>query len=154
MKPPKTLPTQKELFNLFDYNKETGELTSKTDAATVYRDNTHRYIKVLLNGQHYLAHRIIWKMITGNDPVNVIDHINRVRDDNRIDNLQDITQLVENVIKDIKKGSGVYPYKGQSPKKWMARPRIDGVLTYLGLYYTEAEALQAVTNHITGAASV
>jgi hypothetical protein len=37
------------------------------------------------------AHRVVWKLITGNDPQGVVDHINGIRDDNRPDNLRDVT---------------------------------------------------------------
>ena len=37
------------------------------------------------------AHRIAWAIVTGNWPLNEIDHINRVRDDNRWVNLREAT---------------------------------------------------------------
>lgn len=34
---------------------------------------------------------MIWKIVTGYEPVGLIDHINGVRDDNRFENLRDVT---------------------------------------------------------------
>ena len=44
-----------------------------------------------VNGRYYYNHRLIWKMTTGKDPVNVIDHIDGNPSNNNADNLQDIT---------------------------------------------------------------
>lgn len=49
------------------------------------------YRRVRLLGQSWAEHRVIWKMVHGVDPVGVIDHINGIRDDNRIANLRDVT---------------------------------------------------------------
>lgn len=44
------------------------------------------------NGSKLQVHRVIWKMVKGNDPVNVIDHIDGNPLNNDPKNLQDITQ--------------------------------------------------------------
>lgn len=48
------------------------------------------YRKGAVFGVIYAAHRIIWKMETGQDPQD-IDHINGCRSDNRFTNLRDVT---------------------------------------------------------------
>lgn len=51
--------------------------------------NSKGYIDVKLQGKMYKAHRIIWEMHNGEIPKGMqIDHINRVRCDNRIKNLR------------------------------------------------------------------
>jgi len=44
-----------------------------------------------IGGQVYMASRIIWKLVHGYDPVE-IDHINRVKTDNRLINLREATR--------------------------------------------------------------
>ena len=50
------------------------------------------YISVYYKGLNLKAHRIAWVIYHGGWPDNVIDHINGVKTDNRIENLRDITQ--------------------------------------------------------------
>lgn len=54
-----------------------------------YVSNKDGYIRVMLDGKGYLAHRIIWEMHNGQIPNGMqIDHINHIRNDNRIENLR------------------------------------------------------------------
>jgi len=52
--------------------------------------NSDGYTTIRIDNRAYLAHRLIWKMHHGTEP-NVIDHINRNRNDNRIENLRNCT---------------------------------------------------------------
>jgi hypothetical protein len=47
-------------------------------------------VLIRLEGIGYLAHRLAWVYMTGEQP-DVIDHINRERDDNRFSNLRNGT---------------------------------------------------------------
>jgi hypothetical protein len=49
--------------------------------------DTHGYLQGCVFGKVYRAHRIIWKMVTGEDPPADIDHDNGKRSDNRWKNL-------------------------------------------------------------------
>ena len=73
----------------------------------------------------------------------VVDHINTIKTDNNLDNLQIITHR-ENCSKD-KKGSSKYTgvswYK--SSQKWRAEIKINGKGKYLGYFKTELEASEA-----------
>lgn len=51
------------------------------------------YLGGQLEGRWYRAHRVIYAMCHGKWPANQIDHINGVRDDNRISNLRDVTHV-------------------------------------------------------------
>lgn len=50
---------------------------------------SRRYVKI--NHKIYAVHRVVWKMFTGEDMYEVIDHINRNPLDNRIENLRTAT---------------------------------------------------------------
>ncbi|EBO0868488.1 HNH endonuclease [Salmonella enterica] len=50
------------------------------------------YLMVSINKKLYAAHRLAWIISHGEWPSMQIDHINRVRSDNRIKNLRDVTR--------------------------------------------------------------
>ena len=50
------------------------------------------YYQTGIKGSYYQNSRIIWKMINGKDPDQVIDHIDNNKTNNNISNLRDVTQ--------------------------------------------------------------
>lgn len=60
--------------------------------------NQYGYVAITLadRGRYrkVLAHRVIWALKHGEWPTQVIDHINHVRNDNRIENLRDVSYAV------------------------------------------------------------
>lgn len=94
--------TQARLRELLQYNPETGIFTwlqrragkaQKGSIAGRYHPSGHRIIRVDVTS--YYAHRLAWIYVHGHIPDGlVIDHINNVRDDNRICNLRPVTQKV------------------------------------------------------------
>jgi hypothetical protein len=99
------LPPLEVLLDRFDYNPETGVLTHKNPKSNGVKADTvagyltgQGWLRVKVDDRHYRVARIVWKMYHGGDPPKnmVIDHINRVRTDNRIENLRCCT-FSENV---------------------------------------------------------
>lgn len=87
--------TQSELKYLLSYDPETGIfiwLVSKPPRISVGSIagcvNKIGYYQITINRKQYLAHRLAWVYMTGEWPPNDIDHINGVRNDNRISNLR------------------------------------------------------------------
>lgn len=101
--------TPEELRDLIDYNPDTGAFiwrerhddgspaTRKFNARyagnPVYLEPHYGYSRIGLNGgrKRYKAHRVAWAIHYGEWPEDQIDHINGVRDDNRIANLRCVT---------------------------------------------------------------
>lgn len=94
---------------LFDYNPETGHLTWRRKEYGADEPNSTidlwpgkqagcwtsaGYISIIVDGKPKQAHRIIWAHVHGAPPSNCIDHINGVRDDNRISNLRDVSRAM------------------------------------------------------------
>jgi hypothetical protein len=77
----------------------------------------------------------------------VIDHINNIKTDNRIENLQLISHR-ENCSKDKKGGSSQYVgvYWAKNANKWAARIRINGKNPHLGYFTNELLASEAYQN--------
>ena len=76
-------------------------------------------------------------LVTGEDPESLfIDHINRDKTDNRIENLR-LSTNAENLCN--KPTKGAYLFRN----KWRAQIHLKGKTKYLGSYATEAEAVEA-----------
>jgi hypothetical protein len=141
--------TYSELKQLFDYNSgnlirkiRTARCTKIGDiAGTVDIDG---YISVLINGKRYKAHRLIWMWHHGEFPEKNIDHINRNRADNRIENLRECSpsENAQNRKVPVSNTSG---YMGVTflHGKWVSRIMIDGVRHNLGWFDSKEEAHQA-----------
>lgn len=89
-----SLPTIERLHELFACNPETGAVTRKINRGPwkagqrVGRVSTKGYIQVYVDGTCIQLHRVIWAMCKGKWPEGQIDHINNIKDDNRLANLR------------------------------------------------------------------
>ena len=91
------LPSTDRLRELFDYSPETGELIRMTptsnrgkfgEVAGFVGKNSYLYASV--DGKTYPLHRLVWQW-HGKAPADFIDHIDRTRSNNRIENLRSAT---------------------------------------------------------------
>ena len=94
--------TQKELKRLFSYDPLTGQFTRKSLPSTRGRFTKSKlvgckgkngYLTIRIDYKLYLCHRLAWLYIHGEFPIECIDHINGVRDDNKLVNLRDIPKI-------------------------------------------------------------
>lgn len=111
-------------------------------------EDGHIYRKVRVNGRQYLAHRLIWELLTGVQLTfdQKIDHINGNTLDNRISNLRVCTNTQN--AQNIHARRGMYSQlKGvtfhKRTGKFVAQIRVNGVSRWLGSFLTEEEAARA-----------
>jgi hypothetical protein len=145
--------TQEILREHFRYEPETGHLFwAKTNAKKTrnlidrigFRDRDG-YLVVCTNlsgkPKNYRVHRLIWIYLHGQ--INhEIDHINGIRDDNRLCNLREVTHQQNMMNRRAHKSEnlrGIYKAKGKTPS-WAAAINCNGKRYYLGVYKTPEEA--------------
>ena len=141
------------LNELFDYDKETGNLiwknkpAKKVKAGAIAGSATDNgYIKITINQKKYRAHRLVFLMHKGYLP-KTLDHINGDRKDNRIENLRPATVSQNAMNRDIssKNKSG---YKGvwwdKHKNKWRAVIKTSGERIHLGYFANVEEAGQVM----------
>lgn len=133
--------------NLLDYNKDSGELSWKCGKKAGFISE-HGYLRVVINSQTFMAHRIAWLMHTGKNPTGSIDHINGIKSDNRIENLRDVSHSVNQQNKRSAHGKtktgvlGVTFYENRK-KPYMAMINVNGKNKYLGFFETKEQASSA-----------
>lgn len=156
---------------LLDYDSETGLLTWKARTpdlfqATERRSAEHKcdnwnakcagrvagcphgngYLRVGIFGVDYFAHRVIWLIVTGEWPVDQIDHINLDRSCNRWANLRLATSSQNGANKAHRRGSASR-FKGvhwdRLTSKWRAQAQVMGKRMHLGSFATAEQAASA-----------
>lgn len=144
--------TQKILKKFLDYNPETGVFVWKVSTSKKIKpgdiagsESPSGYITIRLNHKYYLAHRLAWFYVNGEFP-GIIDHIDRVKNNNRINNLRESTAQ-QNQANRTKTKSNKTGYKGVSfiskVNKYRADIKINKKCYYLGLFNTLEEAAEA-----------
>ena len=97
------LPSVETIEELLNYDSETGILTWKETKRNRKKgeragcvDNLGYRVLSCGSNRNFKAHRLIWKLMTGEDPKGTIDHINGDRDDNRWENLREADMSQQN----------------------------------------------------------
>ena len=145
--------TAEHLRSILNYNPETGVFIRKISTARLAKvgdvAGTLRldgYVGIKVQGRAYKAHRLAWLHFHGAWPVDQLDHINRIRTDNRIANLREVThkQNGQNRSKPSNNTSGhpgVCWFKPVS--KWQAYITHNQKNLHLGYFTDIEEALSA-----------
>lgn len=105
------------------------------------------YRQTAIFGKQQQLHRLIWLYVYGEEPDN-IDHINSIRDDNRLLNLRSVsfTDNNRNARKRTDNKTGVTGVQLVKSGKWLVRIRVDGKLIIGGTF---SDFQEAVTNRLS-----
>lgn len=163
----KVMPSIDYLNECLSYNPETGKLSWKKRPSNHFKNLRSEngfdtrftdkeitsvlrgYVRFELDSSSFYGHRIAWKLFTGKDPVNDIDHINGNTLDNRIINLRECTHTQNMRNQGIRKtnttgykGVTVHTFKSGN-SRFKATIRNEGKYVHLGLFDTALEASMA-----------
>lgn len=144
-KPP---PSVEEICESFNYDPETGIISRKNGFSKI---STHPsgYVKATFKSRYFAAHVLAWVIMKKEWPSYDIDHINRIKHDNRWENLR-IATCSENRMNTTpsivnKTGyKGVYKHKG----KYRAVTYFKYKQFYLGQFDTPEEAAKAYNDKV------
>ena len=127
--------TQQKLKELLDYNPNTGDfvwrvsLNSRSSINSTAGSCSNGYRVIRINRKNYHAHRLAWLYTHGQFPQNQLDHINRIRNDNRIDNLREVTNAQNHQNRNLgsNNASGICGVNWHKrDKKWRAYIKLNG----------------------------
>lgn len=134
------------LLSLLDYDPSTGDFRWVCDKGRAKKgdiagsiNNGYRLIKI---GQRkWQAHRLAFLIMEGQLPPHQVDHINKVRSDNRWANLRHATHKQNHENRTVHEMRGVRfePDRG----KWLVRIKHHGITRNLGRYASLDEAILA-----------
>ena len=142
--------TQEKLKELLHYDPEIGlfirkvKLINSMKIGDVAGHKTDRdYVRIMVSGQRYQAHRLAWFYVHGVWPKDQLDHINHDKADNRIENLRSVTGQENSKNQPIAKNnkSGIIGvYWDKQINKWTAKITANKEKIYLGVFVDLFEA--------------
>ena len=154
------LPDQQDLLEHLEYNKETGiikwikkpprnnciQLNVPAGSIVNKHKPENMYLAIGFKSKLYLVHRIIWKMVTGDDPIEEIDHRDCNGLNNKWDNLREATRP-NNQYNTFISSNNTSGTKGidfvKREQKWRARITNNGKCILIGYYFSLEEASAA-----------
>lgn len=148
------LPSYDELHRRFRYEPSTGWLIHKQIPRGGSRNKKiagspsgKGHLLVGIGGARYWVHRVVWKMMTGQEPEH-LDHINGDGCDNRMENLRPATHAENNRNRGgWKRTRTSSRYKGvcydRATNKWCAEITTDYKKKFLGRFDSEEDAARA-----------
>lgn len=136
-----SLLTYEEAKRIFTYDPETGYIRQR-GYKFVSVPNEQGYLQSHWKGKRLKCHRVVWLLHKGEWPKGEIDHINRNRADNRIENLRDVSRHVNAANRPdaaSMTGTSWHPDK----RKWKAKIQNQNKFIHIGYFNTQIEAHEA-----------
>lgn len=141
--------TQERLRELLDYNAETGDFYWRSQRGRFSAGSkagslhVHGYMQICVDGRSYGSHRLAWIYVHGQIP-NLIDHINGIRDDNRICNLRNVDHRVNAENRKSHRAGKQIPFIGVRKQTlndtYSSSIKVQGKTMALGTFKTPEEA--------------
>lgn len=145
-------PSQTHLVALLNYDPETGVFVwrarpgsrawnTRNAGMTICACDSEGYLRIKIDGVRYQANRIAWIICKGSDTSLLIDHKDRDRSNNRIENLREATRAQNKANSGVSKTSksglkGAVPHAGG----YMSQITVGGKTKYLGYFDTPEKA--------------
>ena len=142
--------SQDELQKLLYYEPNTGEFywlkkvlrdVIKVKRAGSKHKSGYRFIKI--KNKLYPEHRLVWLYVHGKFPDNYIDHINHIKDDNRLSNLREVTHAENSRNQSARDNSlgvaGIYYCKTKG--KYISQIKLNGKRVYQRSFHCIDEAI-------------
>lgn len=144
--------TRKRLKELLNYDPEKGEFVWRISRRCVKKGDiagnlrSDGYIRIMIHGIYYYAHKLAWLYFYGRFPINQIDHINHDRSDNSIYNLRDVTHYENGKNRTMHRNNksgktGIHWRKDVS--EWRSYIQGNRKRIYLGYFKNIADAIEA-----------
>lgn len=149
------LPPAAVLIEMFRYDEATGELYTRyatkmsAPGRRVGFVDPGGYLRTEVDGVRFQVHRIIWKIVTGEDPPAIIDHVDGTPSNNRFSNLRAADDHLN--AGNAKRRSGTASgMKGvfwcSTTGRWTSQIRVRTKRFHLGRFDTVEEAHEAYAN--------
>ena len=142
--------TQHDLKLIVHYASDTGIFTFTQRVcnrlqvgAVAGSEKTDGYRMISIKGKKYFAHRLAWLYEYGRFPKGQIDHIDGNKSNNKISNLRDVCQSINQQNRRKARSNSLCGLLGVTSTPngtYKARIRLDGVQYYLGSTKTPEEA--------------
>jgi hypothetical protein len=113
--------------------------------AIVGSKSSFGYLDIMIDGKSYRLHRLAWLYMHGKWPKGYIDHINGIKDDNRICNLRDVTNSINQQNRNKARTDSKIGLLGvikRSRDRYESRIKVNGESIHLGISNTPEEAHQ------------
>lgn len=142
-----TKQQEAEILERLSYNPDTGVFTwvkhkyKKKPLSVAGNLDKSGYVRIHICGKKIAAHRLAWFFVHGEWPKEDVDHINEIKNDNRISNLRLATRSQNCMNRGNKKTKGAYFYPNYG--NYVAKIMKEGVSTHLGYFDTFEEAKAA-----------
>jgi hypothetical protein len=143
--------TQSRLKELIVYDPATGELRwlaqrgNRRAGAVAGHVGSGGYLRVKIDGEMHLGHRLVWLYMTGEWPAGELDHEDRVGSNNKWANIREATRSQNGSNRGAHTNNklgikGVFRVKGNRPSPYLAKIRVGGAAKCIGYFRSPEEA--------------